>query len=56
MATAVVEPAVVNEKTWLAWVEKGRESDLAINRKMRMIAGSIFALAAFGSAFYLLSR
>jgi hypothetical protein len=56
MATPREETMVVNEKTWLAWVEKGRLSDLAVNRKIKVAAAIAFALAAFGGAFYLLPR
>jgi hypothetical protein len=40
-ATAVVEP-VVNEESWLAWVERGKRDQQATNRKLRLAAVAAF--------------
>jgi hypothetical protein len=53
-ATTQHQPGVVDEKVWRAWQQRGKLRDQATAQKAKMLAG-IVALAAIGSAFYLLA-
>ena len=54
MPVSETEP-VVNEEIWNAWVQKGRDSEAATNRKLRSFLGIVVVLLALGGAYYRLA-
>jgi hypothetical protein len=52
MSTSIVHEAVLDEKIWRAWLQKGKLGEQATARKARLVA-LIALVAAAGSAFFL---
>ena len=55
MDTSTNDQAVVNEKTWLAWVQGNKLSEEATARKLKLLAGIVLVMLVLGSAFYFLA-
>jgi hypothetical protein len=53
MITATTpEQAVLNQKRWEAWIEKGKRGDRETRRKFSVVAGIVVAMIAAGIPLY----
>jgi hypothetical protein len=50
-----IDQLAVDEKVWLAWVQKGKLLDQSADRTVKLLAGVAVVILAMGSAFYLLA-
>ncbi|HUQ92953.1 MAG TPA: hypothetical protein VM120_14830 [Bryobacteraceae bacterium] len=53
MITSTVEEVVLDEKIWDAWVLKGKRSDQATGRILKIISAIAFVLLALAGAFFM---